>query len=120
MKPSGTGGDAPPMEAEELELFGGLSGVSLFRVRLRPNALHPPVCHYRTDESAYVISGSGRGIIGGRPVKLQAGVLLSIPANTWHQFEAGPQGLEVLALFGPRLSRESPDVHYRDPKVPIG
>lgn len=76
-------------------------GISLFRYA--PN-LRSPVAHsHREQEEAYiVIAGSGRVLLGDETQGLRQWDVLRVAPEVVRAFEAGPEGLEIVAVGGPR------------------
>jgi quercetin dioxygenase-like cupin family protein len=76
-------------------------GISLFRYA--PN-LRSPVAHsHREQEEAYiVIAGSGRVLLGDEAQELRQWDVLRVAPEVVRAFEAGPEGLELVAVGGPR------------------
>jgi quercetin dioxygenase-like cupin family protein len=76
-------------------------GVSLFRYA--PN-LRSPVAHsHREQEEAYiVVGGSGRVLLGDATHELRQWDVLRVAPEVVRAFEAGPAGLEIVAVGGPR------------------
>lgn len=83
------------------EAFGTeQTGLSLHR--LKPGARQGFGHHHREAEEVYLaLSGSGRANLDGELVELRPLDALRVPAPTMRAFEAGPDGLVLLA-FGPR------------------
>lgn len=104
-----------PLEVRFLPAPGRLGAATFAHVRLPPGAAHPSIRHRRTDELAYVLSGSGSGVIDGRRLRLRPGDVLLIPAGSAHAFRAGPRGLDVLSVFAPALDLRDPDIVYDAP-----
>ncbi|MBI5595424.1 MAG: cupin domain-containing protein [Elusimicrobia bacterium] len=84
--------------------------LSVQHVRMGPRAKAPALCHRRTDEIFFVVSGTVSGRIGGKKVSLRKGDCAFLPAGTVHEFEAGRGGVEVLDVFFPGLDLKRPDV----------
>jgi quercetin dioxygenase-like cupin family protein len=76
-------------------------GVSLFRYAA---GLRSPVSHsHREQEEAYVVvSGSGRIRLGDQIRDLRQWDVVRVAPEVVRAFEAGPDGLEVVAVGGPR------------------
>lgn len=76
-------------------------GVSLFRYTAN---LRSPVAHsHREQEEAYVvISGSGRVLLDGEIQQLRQWDVLRVAPEVVRSFEAGPDGLDLIAIGGPR------------------
>jgi len=78
-------------------------GVSLFRYA---PSLRSPVAHsHREQEEVYVVvGGSGRVLLDGELHELGMWDMLRVAPEVQRSFEAGPQGLELIAIGGPRPS----------------
>jgi len=76
-------------------------GVSLFHYA--PN-LRSPVAHsHREQEEAYVVvAGSGRVLIDDEVHDVRQWDVLRVAPDVMRAFEAGPEGLEIIAVGGPR------------------
>jgi quercetin dioxygenase-like cupin family protein len=76
-------------------------GVSHFRYapRFRSEVAH----RHREQEEAYVVvAGSGRVLLDGEPVELQLWDTVRVAPDVVRAFEAGPDGLDVIAIGGPK------------------
>jgi quercetin dioxygenase-like cupin family protein len=76
-------------------------GVSLFRYAAN---LRSPVAHsHREQEEAYVVvSGSGRVLLDGEIRELVQWDVLRVAPEVVRAFEAGPEGLSIVAVGGPK------------------
>ena len=76
-------------------------GVSLFRYAAN---LRSPVAHsHREQEEAYVVvAGSGRALLGDETHELRQWDVLRVAPEVVRAFEAGPDGLDIIAVGGPR------------------
>ncbi|HVR04615.1 MAG TPA: hypothetical protein VMS02_01150 [Solirubrobacteraceae bacterium] len=76
-------------------------GVSLFRYSAN---LRSPIAHsHREQEEAYiVVGGSGRVLLGGEVHELRQWDVVRVAPEVVRAFEAGPDGLDVVAVGGPR------------------
>ncbi len=76
-------------------------GVSLFRYAANRRS---PVGHsHREQEEAYVVvAGSGRALLDGELLELSTWDVLRVAPEVVRAFEAGPDGLELIAVGGPR------------------
>ena len=76
------------------------TGVTLFR--LRPGMRSPFTHRHRAAEEVYVVlRGSGRAKLDGELVDVGPLDAIRVAPQTARAFEAGPDGLELIA-FGPR------------------
>jgi mannose-6-phosphate isomerase-like protein (cupin superfamily) len=76
-------------------------GVSLFRYAAN---LRSPFAHsHREQEEAYVVvSGSGRVLLDGEIVELREWDVVRVAPEVVRAFEAGADGLELIAIGGPK------------------
>jgi quercetin dioxygenase-like cupin family protein len=76
-------------------------GVSLFRYA--PN-LRSPIAHsHREQEEAYVVvAGSGRVLLDGDTHDLRQWDVVRVAPDVVRAFEAGPDGLDIVAVGGPK------------------
>jgi quercetin dioxygenase-like cupin family protein len=76
-------------------------GISHFRYAAN---LRSPVGHsHREQEEAYVVvAGSGRLLLDGELHNLRPWDVVRVAPEVVRAFEAGPDGLEILAVGGPR------------------
>jgi quercetin dioxygenase-like cupin family protein len=76
-------------------------GVSLFRYTAN---LRSPFAHsHREQEEAYVVvTGSGRVLLDDEVHELHQWDLLRVAPEVVRAFEAGPDGLELIAIGGPK------------------
>lgn len=76
-------------------------GVSLFRYGAN---LRSPVAHsHREQEEAYVVvAGSGRVLIDDETYPLRQWDVVRIAPEVVRAFEAGPEGLDIIAVGGPK------------------
>ncbi|MGA8353512.1 MAG: cupin domain-containing protein [Solirubrobacteraceae bacterium] len=76
-------------------------GVSLFRYA--PNMRSPFAHSHREQEEAYlVVSGSGRVLLDDEVHELRQWDLMRVSPEVVRAFEAGPDGLDLVAVGGPR------------------
>lgn len=76
-------------------------GVSLFRYA--PNLRSPFAHSHREQEEAYVVvAGSGRALLDDEVLDLRQWDVLRVAPEVVRAFEAGPDGLEILAVGGPK------------------
>jgi quercetin dioxygenase-like cupin family protein len=76
-------------------------GVSLFRYA--PNLRSPFGHSHREQEEAYVVvAGSGRVLLDGEVQELREWDVVRVSPEVLRAFEAGPDGLDVIAIGGPK------------------
>jgi quercetin dioxygenase-like cupin family protein len=76
-------------------------GVSLFRYA--PNLRSPMAHSHREQEEAYVVvAGSGRVLLDDEVQELRQWDVLRVAPEVVRAFEAGPDGLDLVAVGGPR------------------
>jgi mannose-6-phosphate isomerase-like protein (cupin superfamily) len=76
-------------------------GISLWRYA--PNLRAETGHSHREQEEAYVVvSGSGRILLDDEVVELGQWDVIRVAPEVVRAFEAGPEGLEVVAVGGPR------------------
>ena len=76
-------------------------GVSLFRYAAN---LRSPMAHsHREQEEAYVVvGGSGRMLLDDEVHELRHWDVVRVAPEVVRAFEAGPEGLEIVAIGGPK------------------
>lgn len=76
-------------------------GVSLFRYAAN---LRSPMAHsHREQEEAYlIVAGSGRVLLDGEVLELRQWDVVRVAPEVVRAFEAGPDGLDVVAIGGPK------------------
>jgi mannose-6-phosphate isomerase-like protein (cupin superfamily) len=76
-------------------------GVSLFRYA--PDVRNPVSHHHREQEEAYVIvSGSGRVRLDDEIKEVRQWDVIRVDPEVVRAFEAGPDGMDVVAVGGPK------------------
>jgi quercetin dioxygenase-like cupin family protein len=76
-------------------------GVSRFTYA--PNVRSPFAHSHREQEEAYVVvAGSGRVLLDGKLQELRQWDVLRVSAEVVRAFEAGPDGLDLIAIGGPK------------------
>ena len=76
-------------------------GVSLFRYA--PNLRSPMAHSHREQEEAYVVvAGTGRVLLDDEVHELKPWDVIRVAPEVVRAFEAGPDGLEVIAVGGPK------------------
>jgi quercetin dioxygenase-like cupin family protein len=76
-------------------------GVSLFRYAAD---LRSPMAHsHREQEEAYVVvAGSGRVLLDDEAYELRQWDVVRVAPDVVRAFEAGPEGLDIIAVGGPK------------------
>ena len=115
--------DSASQYAEGLEgRFGrtklGTRDLGVSHWRYAPN-FHAEGGHrHREQEEVYVVvSGSGRILLGDEVVDLARWDAVRVPPETTRAFEAGPDGLEIIAVGGPKPEGgdgERAEIHWPD------
>lgn len=98
-----TGGRAPGIEGRfgRSPLDSRDIGVSHFRYE--PNLRSRFAHSHREQEEAYVVvGGSGRMLLDGDTIELRQWDAVRVAPDVVRAFEAGPEGLEIIAVGGPR------------------
>jgi len=95
-------GLAPQMEARFARRAMGIEGGGFSYQKLAPDFRSPIAHRHQTQEEVYVVvSGGGRIKIEDDVHDLKQWDAVRLPAQTPRAFEAGPDGLELLAIgFG--------------------
>jgi quercetin dioxygenase-like cupin family protein len=76
-------------------------GVSHFRYA--PGFRSPAGHRHREQEEAYVVvAGSGRALLDGEQVELRQWDAVRVAPEVVRAFEAGPDGMDVIAIGGPK------------------
>ncbi|MGH2843111.1 MAG: cupin domain-containing protein [Solirubrobacteraceae bacterium] len=76
-------------------------GVSLFRYA--PNLRSPMAHSHKQQEEAYIIvAGSGRVLLDDQVQELRTWDVVRVAPEVVRAFESGPDGLELIAVGGPR------------------
>jgi quercetin dioxygenase-like cupin family protein len=76
-------------------------GVSLFRYA--PNLRSPMAHSHREQEEAYVVvAGSGRVLLDDEVQDLHQWDVVRVAPEVVRSFEAGPDGLDIIAVGGPK------------------
>jgi mannose-6-phosphate isomerase-like protein (cupin superfamily) len=71
--------------------------------RYEPNVRAPASHSHREQEEAYVVvAGAGRARLGDEIVDIRQWDVLRVAPETVRGFEAGPDGLEMIAIGGPK------------------
>ena len=95
-------GLSPNLEARMARVPLELEGFGVSYQRIAPNYRVPFAHRHKQQEEVYVvISGGGRAKLEDEVVDLRQWDALRVPKDTMRGFEAGPEGLEVIAIGAP-------------------
>jgi mannose-6-phosphate isomerase-like protein (cupin superfamily) len=95
-------GLAPELEARFASAALGLERSGLSYQRLAPNFRIPFGHKHNQQEEVYVVvSGSGRMKLDDEVVELRQWDAVRVPAETTRNFEAGPEGAELIVFGAP-------------------
>jgi quercetin dioxygenase-like cupin family protein len=97
------GDRAPEIEGRFGRTRLGSRDIGVSHFRYAPGFRSPVGHRHREQEEAYVVvAGSGRVLLDGEVVDLRQWDTVRVAPETVRAFEAGPDGLEVIAIGGPR------------------
>jgi mannose-6-phosphate isomerase-like protein (cupin superfamily) len=97
------GDRAPGMEGRFARKHMESRDLGVSHWRYEPNVRAPSSHRHGEQEEAYVvISGSGRVRLGDEVVDLRRWDVVRVAPETVRGFESGPDGLEMIAVGGPR------------------
>jgi mannose-6-phosphate isomerase-like protein (cupin superfamily) len=95
-------GLSPDMEARFARGPLELQNMGVSYQRFAPNFRGPFGHRHKTQEEVYVIvSGSGRIKLEDEVVELRQWDAVRVPKDTTRGFEAGPEGIELIAIGAP-------------------
>ena len=95
-------GLSPNLEARMARVALELEGFGVSYQRIAPNYRVPFAHKHKQQEEVYVVvAGGGRAKLGEDLVDLKARDALRVPKDTMRGFEAGPDGMEVIAIGAP-------------------
>lgn len=81
----------------------GATDIGVSHFRYAPNFRSPIGHKHREQEEAYlVVAGSGRVLLDGELLELRQWDLVRVAPDVVRAFAAGPDGLEVVAVGGPK------------------
>jgi uncharacterized cupin superfamily protein len=97
------GGMAPDLEARFARDAVGAEGLALSYQRLAPGFRMPFGHRHQTQEEVYVVvGGSGRVKLDDEVLDVRTWDVVRVAKETMRAFEAGPDGLEYLAIGTPK------------------
>lgn len=95
-------GLSPDLEARMARVPLELEGFGVTYLRIAPNFRIPFAHKHKQQEEAYVVvAGGGRAKLGDDVVELKQWDALRVPNETMRGFEAGSDGMEVVAIGAP-------------------
>ena len=95
-------GMSPDMEARMARVALELEGFGVSYQRLAPNFRLPwGHTHKRQEEVYVVVGGGGRAKLGDDVIELKPWDAIRVPTTTMRGFEAGPEGMEIIAIGAP-------------------
>jgi mannose-6-phosphate isomerase-like protein (cupin superfamily) len=95
-------GLSPDLEARMARVALELEGFGVSYQRIAPNFRIPFAHRHKQQEEVYVVvGGSGRAKLEDEVVELKHWDALRVPKETMRGFEAGPEGMEVIAIGAP-------------------
>lgn len=104
-------GLAPHIEARMARVPLELENFGISYQRLAPNFRLPFGHKHKRQEEVYVVvSGSVRMKLGDEVVDLQQWDAVRVPNETMRSFEAGPDGVEVIAIGAPNTGPGDADM----------
>ncbi len=81
----------------------GASDIGVSHFRYAPNVRNPMGHKHREQEEAYlVVGGSGQVMLDGEVSELRMWDLVRVSPDVVRAFAAGPEGLEIVAVGGPK------------------
>jgi mannose-6-phosphate isomerase-like protein (cupin superfamily) len=81
----------------------GTRDVGVSHFRYAPGFRSPMAHRHREQEEAYVVvAGSGRVLLDGEVVELREWDTVRVAPEVVRAFEAGPEGLDLIAVGGPK------------------
>jgi mannose-6-phosphate isomerase-like protein (cupin superfamily) len=81
----------------------GSTELGISRFTYEPNTRFPFGHRHREQEEAYVVvAGSGRAKLDDEIVELEQWAVLRLAPTVARQFEAGPEGMDVICIGGSR------------------
>ena len=97
------GDRAPEIEGRFGRTALGSRDLGVSHFRYAPGFRSAVGHRHREQEEAYiVVAGSGRILLDGEVVELKQWDTVRLAPETVRAFEAGPDGMEVIAIGGPR------------------
>ena len=77
--------------------------LGISHIRLEPNLRSPfPHSHREQEEAYVVVAGSGRVLLDTEVLELRQWDVVRVAPDVVRAFEAGPEGLDIIAVGGPK------------------
>jgi len=97
------GDRAPGVEVRFGRKHLGSRDLGVSHVRYEPNLRSPMAHSHGVQEEAYVVvAGSGRVLLDGEVLELRQWDVVRVAPEVVRAFESGPEGLELIAVGGPK------------------
>jgi quercetin dioxygenase-like cupin family protein len=97
------GDRAPEIEGRFGRTALGSRDLGVSHFRYAPGFRNKAAHRHREQEEAYVVvAGSGRVLVDGEVLELRQWDALRVAPEVVRAFEAGPDGLDVIAIGGPK------------------
>jgi len=97
------GDRAPGVEARFARKYLDSRDLGVSHFRYAPNLRSPMAHSHREQEEAYVVvAGSGRLLLDDEVLELRQWDVVRVAPEVVRCFEAGPEGLDVIAVGGPK------------------
>jgi quercetin dioxygenase-like cupin family protein len=96
-------GRVPGLEGRFSRKFVGSTHLGVSHWKYAPNLRNPGAHSHRVQEEAYVVvAGSGRVRLDGEMRDIRQWDVIRVAPEVVRAFEAGPDGLELIAVGGPK------------------
>jgi quercetin dioxygenase-like cupin family protein len=97
------GDRAPGIEGRFARKHMGSRDLGISHFRYAPNLRSPMAHSHREQEEAYVVvAGSGRVLLDDEVQELRQWDVVRVAPEVVRAFEAGPEGLDIIAVGGPK------------------
>ena len=108
-------GLSPNLEARMARVPLELEGFGVSYQRVAPNYRIPFAHHHKQQEEVYVVvNGGGRAKLGDDVIELKQWDALRVPKDTVRGFEAGPDGMELIAIGAPNTGPGDAEMDHDD------
>ena len=97
------GDRVPEIEGRFGRMALGSRDIGVSHFRYAPGFRSEVAHRHREQEEVYVVvAGSGRVLLDGEPVELRQWDTVRVAPDVVRAFEAGPDGMDVIAVGGPK------------------